>query len=150
MVNKFCGKKPRIYPFTQWVTFGIHLYKRADEDAAVEFVDEKSGHRKLIVDGQGRIVNFPGIEEGDWMKHLESTGCLEPVVRFRTEFEKWKEGYLMIWEIQPDGRYWEDESGFGGTSDAEVRLYAFLDSEGKFTGPFRIYNVGCNKYGPSR
>lgn len=135
------------YPFTQWCTFGMHLYKRADENPAVEFVEEKTGNRKKIVDEQGRIVNFPGIEKGKWMSYLESADSLDPVIRFRTCFKECGNGrYLMIWEVQPEGRYWEDDDGFGGTSDLEVRLYAVLDKNGDFTGPFRIYNVGNEKY----
>ena len=53
---------------------------------------------------------------------------------------------IMLWEIQPDGRYWEDEDGFGGTSDAEVTLYTFLDENGDFTGPFRVYRIGAHDY----
>ena len=49
-------------------------------------------------------------------------------------------------QVQPDGMYWQDEDGYRGTSDEEVRLYTFLDSKGNFTGPFQIYNVGCRKY----
>ena len=52
----------------------------------------------------------------------------------------------MLWQIQPDGRYWEDDDGFGGSPDEEVTLYAFLDEEGNFDGPFRIYQVGMRKY----
>lgn len=138
---------PKRYPFTQWYTFGMHLYKRADEDPTVEFVEEKTGKRKTIVDEKGRIVGFPGIEKGSWMNALESERRLEPVIRFRTEFECCKgNGYMMIWQVQPDGGYWEDEDGFGMEPDEEVRLYALLDEKGDFTGPFRIYNVGIHKY----
>lgn len=138
---------PEHYPFTQWYTYGMHKYKTADEDPTVEFIDRETGHRKTIVNANGKIVGFPGIEKGDWIDDLESEDCLSPIIRFRTGFERCGEDkYLMIWEAQPDGRYWEDEDGFGGTSDLEVRLYTFLDKKGNFTGPFRIYNVGNEKY----
>ena len=45
----------------------------------------------------------------------------------------------MIWTIQLDGRFWEDEEGFGGTSDNEIRLSAILDKNGRFITPFRLY-----------
>ena len=50
---------------------------------------------------------------------------------------------MMIWQIQPDGRYWEDEDGFGGPSDSEICLYAFIDEMGYFREKFRIYSYGA-------
>lgn len=134
-------------PFTQWVTFGDHRYRSPGERCDVEYVDERLGIRKSIVDNKGNIIGFPGIEKGDWMKFLSSSKCLKPVVKFRTEFEEYDDThYIMIWEVQPDGRYWEDEDGFGGTDDMEVCLYALIDHAGCFTGPFRIYRTGSKDY----
>ena len=74
-------------------------------------------------------------------------GSLEPRVRFRTDFEMRPDGLvLMIWQVQPDGMYWRDEDGFGITPDEEIRLYALIDGEGRFTGPFRLYNIGVTDY----
>lgn len=134
---------PKQYPFTQWHTFG----KRPDENPEVEFVDEKTGERKTIVDDCGRIVDFPGIERGDWISSLESEDNLKPIIHFRTDFICCgANGYLMLWMVQPDGIYWADEYGFGMTSDPEILLYARLDQKGNFTGPFRVYSVGVHKY----
>ena len=71
---------------------------------------------------------------------------LRPQICFRTDFERRSGRIIMLWQIQPDGRYWEDDGGFGGSSDEEVTLYAFLDEKGNFDGPFRIYSVGIRKY----
>ncbi len=136
--------EPKTYPFTQWCTFGNHQYRTHKEDPTVEFVDKKTGKRKLIVDFYGRIHNFPGIvEEECWVKYLTSKRNLMPIIRFRTDFEKYDdEKYIMIWEIQPDGRYWGDDDGFGMENDEEICLYAFIDKNGDFMGPFKIYSVG--------
>lgn len=135
------------YPFTKCYTYGMHLYKTVGENPTVKFIEEKTGQRKTIVDRKGRIVGFPGIEKGNWVDALESEQCLEPVIRFRTDFECCEDNkYMMIWQVQPDGRYWADEDGFGMESEEEVRLYAFFDEKGNFTGPFRIYNVGVYNY----
>lgn len=143
-------EEPVKYPFSQWVTFGCHMYRHAGEKADVEFIDQETGRRKTIIDKEAVIVDFPGIiKEEKWMNSLESEESLEPVIHFRTSFEKWdEEKYIMLWEIQPDGRYWEDEDGFGGTSDSEIQLYTFLDENGDFTGPFQVYNVGRTHYLP--
>lgn len=137
---------PETPPFTRWVTFGAHLYRNAGERCDVEFVDGHSGKRRMIVDNAGRIVHFPGIETGTWMDNLRPEQHLQPVIRFRTQFEKYNDAYyIMIWEVQPDGRYWEDSDGFGGTDDMEICLYALIDHNGHFDGPFRIYSVGGEK-----
>ena len=52
----------------------------------------------------------------------------------------------MIWMIQPDGRYWADDDGFGGSGALEVQLYAYIDENGKFLSKFRIYSLGIKDY----
>ena len=129
---------------SQWTTFGNHLYRRMGEVAAVEFVNEEYGIRKLIVDDNGYIQNYPGLENSEeWLDAWESKRALEPQIRFRTDFERMEDNtILMVWEIQPDGRYWEDENGFRGESDLEILLYTYLDEKGNFTAPFRAYKIG--------
>lgn len=132
---------------SQWTTFGNHLYRRKGEVAAVEFVNEEYGIRKLIVDDNGYIQNYPGLENPEeWLGAWVSKRALEPQIRFRTDFERMENNtILMVWEIQPDGRYWEDEDGFGGESDLEILLYTYLDEKGNFTAPFRAYKIGIER-----
>ncbi len=125
-------------PLTQWVTFG--------RGEPVYFIDKGRGIQKPIVDLDGNICNFPGfVQEDFWVSQVDSC-YLKPLIRFRTSFGLRDGRLIMYWEIQPDGRYWEDEDGFGGTSDAEVTLYTFLDENGDFTGPFRVYSIGAHNY----
>lgn len=42
----------------------------------------------------------------------------------------------VTWTLQPDGRYWADEDGFGGTDDEEVNMVAYIDTQGKVVKPF--------------
>lgn len=44
---------------------------------------------------------------------------------------------LVWWTLYPDGRYFEDEDGFGGESCNETTVYAFMDTQGKVVVPFR-------------
>lgn len=132
---------------SQWTTFGNHIYRRKGEVAAVEFVNEEYGIRKLIVDDNGYILNYPGLgNPEEWLYAWKSKCELEPQIRFRTDFERMEDNtILMVWEIQPDGRYWEDEDGFGGESDLEILLYTYLDEKGNFTMPFKAYQVGTKE-----
>ena len=123
---------------TQTVVFGMHMYRHEGEDSTVCFVDEKRGIRKELVDSNGNILRFPGIVQEDfWVKEV-SGNALRPQIRFRTSFERRKGKWIMLWQIQPDGRYWEDEDGFGGTNDEEVTLFTYVDENGNFTGPFEL------------
>lgn len=131
---------------SQTVVFGMHLYRTATEDSSVYYIDEVRGIRTQVVDKWGRILNFPGIErEEHWVQQV-SERALQPQIRFRTDFEKRDGRFIMLWQIQPDGRYWEDEDGFGAESDEEVTLYSFLDENGLFTAPFRIYRIGDRRF----
>lgn len=141
------NSEPEHPPFTRWVTYGNHMYRSSGERCDVEFIDNRLGIRKTIVDNNGNIIDFPGIEKGEWTKFIKSEYSLQPVIRFRTDLGKFDDKhYIMIWEVQPDGRYWEDEDGFGGTSDIEICLYALIDHRGCFIGPFRIYKAGTTRY----
>nr|WP_325253910.1 hypothetical protein [uncultured Oscillibacter sp.] len=134
-------KAPQGPSLSQTVTFGTRTYRPGGEVAEVVFTHPAKGIRRVIVDDDGRICDFPGFAEPESVvSHMEDRELPPPKVSFRTSFELETDGrYLMIWEVQPDGRYWADEGGFGGSSDPEVQLYSHIDGEGRFTEPFRLY-----------
>ena len=131
-------QKPTEPYLTQTVIFGMHRYRSPDEDSTVYFVDENRGIRKMLVNSRGVIQDFPGFKDRPALEKLVEPFALTPQIRFRTSFEKRDNRWIMYWEIQPDGRYWEDEDGFGGTSDEEVTLFTYVDKNGDFTGPFEL------------
>lgn len=49
-------------------------------------------------------------------------------------------GQILVWTVQPDGRYWADDDGFD--MDDEINLYAYVDDDGDFLSKFRIYDIG--------
>ena len=118
------------------------------ENPEIIFTSDRTGRQRAITDKKGRFVGFPGIvKEKEWTSHLTEEGCLDPVIRYRTDFVKFDDhSYMILWEVQPDGRYWADEDGFGMTSDEEICLYALLDLDGNYIGPFRVYKVGVRRY----
>lgn len=142
--REFVGERPALpekYPFTQWHAYGSPAYGIVPTDPLVEFVDQKTGRRTVIIDENRRIVNFPGIENEEEIEEKLGEGSMIPFNLFGVSFTvAEKECYEMIWTIQLDGRFWEDEEGFGGTSDNEIRLSAILDKNGRFITPFRLYD----------
>lgn len=135
---------------TQTVVFGMHRYRTAEEDSTVYLVNERLGIRKKLVDSLGNIQNFPGIIKEDFWLEEVSANSLKPQIRFRSSFEPRENGWIFEWQIQPDGRYWEDEDGFGAEKDLEVVLYTFVDHRGEFSGPFRLYKLGSVGYSMDR
>ncbi len=123
----------------QDVTFGRN---GNGETAEVVLCDSEHNYRKVIVNYDGFFADFPGIVQGRWTRYLKGKFDFDAGrVCFRTSFEKRGDGYRCLWEIQPDGRYWADEDGFGAENDFEIILYADLDARGVFKEPFRIYTI---------
>lgn len=128
---------------SQTVTYG----KRCGETAEVVFTHRAQNVRQVIVDEEGQIRNFPGVKLTErLMRALEDSVLPAPVVHYRTEFRLGTDGRVrMLWQVQPDGRYWADEDGFGAAHDPEIFLCAWLDTNGCFMGPFQVYSIGVEK-----
>ena len=90
---------------------------------------------RCIVDGNGKIRNFPGITAGDWKKGLEFPA--DRRVRFSFRIGAFQGDRARVsWTLQPDGRYFEDEDGFGAEHCEEIVLYSYIDRDGQFLQPF--------------
>lgn len=60
---------------------------------------------------------------------------------FPTFVESFRNGVARIrWQLNPDGRYWMDDDGYGMTCDQEVEVYGYINKEGKVVGKFRLPN----------
>ena len=117
-------------------------------DVGACFVNEKKDICRQIIDPWGNIRNFPGVEMSEKLKE-ECPGFQGvPIVRSRARFGPFDgERIMMVWTIRRDGREWMDHDGFGEEDYPSVRLYAYLDENGDFTGPFRLYAIGDQLYG---
>lgn len=101
----------------------------------------------IVIGEDGKINGFPGFEHPELVRYYLDDVSDSPYVRFYSGFKKTKDGRtIMIWMIQPDGRYWADDDGFGGSGSLEVQLYAYIDENGKFMSKFRIYSLGIKDY----
>ncbi len=134
------NKKNQKPGLNHYVTYG---WRSFDESPEIYITIPESGYKKVIVDKEGYFQDFPGIRRGEWTSCLRGSCDLdEGRVGFRTEFSRKQEGgYQCIWEIQPDGRYWSDQDGYGGNSDSEILLKADLNDKGEFESAFCIYEI---------
>lgn len=103
--------------------------------------DENCNYR--ITDKLGNFVNFPGVKKGDWEKELD--GKFYATVMFTFWISEFVDGIsYVIWILQPDGRYFEDEDGFGGENCSEIELYSAMNTKGEFIYPFTNERIeGC-------
>ena len=54
----------------------------------------------------------------------------EMSAQFPTFIRGFHKGVAEVsWQLNPDGRYYMDEDGFGMTPDEEITVYGFIDSE---------------------
>lgn len=57
---------------------------------------------------------------------------------FPTHIGKFEKGMATVrWQLNPDGRYWMDEDGFGRTDDVEFNIYGFIDRTATVIVPFQ-------------
>ena len=97
--------------------------------------ERKRDFCRKITQSDGSFVSFPGIVHGDWEKKLDMVFC--PVARFQNGLSPFKDGKAEFrWVLQPDGRYFADEDGFGAENYVEIWLHSYIDENGCFTEPF--------------
>lgn len=64
--------------------------------------------------------------------------ALSMSARFDFDVGYFKNGVAAVnWCVQPDGRYWADDDGFGSTKDREIYLTAFIDKRANILIPFQ-------------
>ena len=120
-------------------------------DFSVLFTNEEKNIRKQIVDKNGNILDFPGVEYSKQLKEELGRRVIEPVVKYEAIFQKVDDSKLiMVWTVRPDGRYWMDSWGFGAEDYESLSLYTYIDAEGNFISPFKLYSIGYQHFGDCR
>lgn len=60
---------------------------------------------------------------------------------FPSFIRDFKNGVAQVsWQINPDGRYYMDDDGFGMTDDEEITIYGFIDQTAKVLVKFKNIN----------
>ena len=97
-------------------------------------IDNKNCRAYEIMDGNMDFVNFRTADiDWDSIKQLPEKAKMraqEMSAQFPTFIRGFHKGVAEVsWQLNPDGRYYMDEDGFGMTSDEEITVYGFIDSE---------------------
>ena len=58
--------------------------------------------------------------------------------QFPSFIRRFKNGVAEVsWQLNPDGRYYMDDEGFGMTNDKEITIYGYIDQNAKVVVKFR-------------
>lgn len=105
-------------------------------------IDERNKTAVEFMNGR-RILQTVCIDDVDW-KSLEGLpqDAIDRVkdlnALFPTFVRRYEEGVAEVsWQINPDGRYYMDEDGYGMTDDEEITIYSYVDRAGKPLVKFR-------------
>lgn len=64
--------------------------------------------------------------------------AVELIAPYHFGINEFKDGVAYLsWTLQPDGRYYADEDGFGVEDDDEINFYAFIDTQANILIPFQ-------------
>ncbi len=67
---------------------------------------------------------------------VEVAKCLS--IHFPSFIRWYCNGVAQVdWQLNPDGRYYQDDDGYGMTDDEEIEIYGFIDTEGNVLVKFR-------------
>lgn len=112
-------------------------------DLSVVLTNKNKNISKEIIDIKGNIQNFPGIDYDEAFVSEYGDNKVTPLVRFEAGFHRCSDGkFAMLWTVRPDGRFWMDSWGFGAEDYCSITLYSYIDDEGNFTQPFKLYSIG--------
>lgn len=100
-----------------------------DVHTAFEFMD---GYERLMTVCRNDIMweTLVGMTGHDRAENLDA--------HYPTRIGSYKNGVAEVsWQINPDGRYFMDDDGFGMTDDEEETLYGYIDKQGRVVSKFR-------------
>lgn len=86
------------------------------------------------------------VDDVDWksLKKLPDE-AIERAEALSFQFPSFIRGFkngvaLVEWQLNPDGRYYMDDDGYGMTPDQEINIYGFIDTGGKVVVKFQAVN----------
>lgn len=98
---------------------------------AYEFMNENA-HLVGVSDADIDWDSLTDISD-EYLSRVKSYNALFP-----THIGRFENGTAEVqWQINPDGRYWMDEDGFGMTPDVEYNIYGYIDAACRVIVPYQ-------------
>lgn len=92
---------------------------------------------------QGSLVDVAD-SDIDWksLRNIPDEYLVRVKIRnamFPSFIHKFENGVAKVcWQLNPDGRYWMDDDGFGMTPDVEFNIYGFIDTTCRVIVPYQV------------
>lgn len=138
IIDKLFTHKNPLYRETMKKGEGIIIHKTTDGEIILENTILQK--RVMIMNRDNILVNIkPGDIDFERVDRLENPeNAHRYIVRYGFSIELFMNGVAFVWwTLYPDGRYFEDEDGFGGEDCNETTIYAYIDTLGNIVIPFR-------------
>ena len=154
----------KLYIVLQKMNFNEGNYKTYELGEGMEVIDQSVcgwwKHRFLInrndcrayevMNGDMDFVNFT-TEDIDWngiaeLQEKAKARAEHLSAHFPTFIGHFNNGVAEVsWQINPDGRYYMDDSGYGMSDDEELTLYGFIDKEMNVLVKFQYIGKDYNR-----
>ena len=172
MIDKMMGHKSeaeKLYKILNTDEFKERPYEYSDLGEGMAVIGETMWgwwkHRFLINHNTKRAYEFMDKDQNlvtvtqddiDWESLKNLPEDVQNTARslsshFPSFIRHFENGVAQVsWQLNPDGRYYMDEDGYGMTDDEEVEIYGFIDTEGKVVVKFRNINECYGELGKMR
>ena len=122
--------------------WGENLLRVIDEDGDGYLVNKVTGKARLI-DSHGLLIGFPDkeidFETLDKIPHSHNAHSRRIDYARIGRWDNCENGLIALsWMLYPDGRYFEDEDGFGGEDNDELKVYCIMDEDLNVVRPFTV------------
>lgn len=145
-----------LYKKLSGTIYSQYPYKKNDQGEGMWIVEQAIGEywkpRYLVDEINKTAVEFMSsecvlqtvtVDDIDWkslkglpQEAISKAKALNAV--FPTSVRQYKKSIASVdWELNPDGRYFMDEDGYGMTNDEEITVYSYVDRAGKPLVKFR-------------
>lgn len=101
--------------------------------------NQNFGEKIVLLDSEGDAI-FVKPEDFIWSDpvlsdYKETILTMHP--RYGFSVNEFVDNQASVsWTLQPDGLYWADEDGYGGTDENEIEMIAIIDKNGNILKPF--------------
>ncbi len=130
-------------------------YSLCERGEGMYSFSEKSGNRSCLLNTNTKeawelVGDYGKFVEWDPSSSVDKNSISDMPVEVQVRAENGHVSYAfgvnyftngvasVSWTLQPDGQYYADEDGFGGTRDREITLTAFIDSKARILVPFQL------------
>lgn len=158
-IEKTRPKETRLYDILNTENYKHGSYETHDLDEGMAVINESmwgwwkprfllNHNTKCAYEFMGRNQCLTTIEECDidWdsLKNLPGEAIHRAKTlsfHFPSFIRQFKNGVAEVsWQLNPDGRYYMDDDGFGMTNDEEITIYGFIDQNASVVVKFRNIN----------